>query len=108
MVEIIDETVAYYSEDVSRRSVRYGQCLYKGPYGKRCAYARMCTDDSRFIEDRRAGWQELAILKPEYYGYEDHFYEDLQGLHDSSAYWDESGLTPEGISQVQFLKHKYS
>lgn len=109
MVEIIDQTVSYYSEDVSRRSVLCdGTCVYIGPDGKRCAYARMCTDDSQFIEGKVLRSQYDAKIKDEYDGYTTDFYVDIQDIHDRGWFWSESGLTLEGRSHVQFLKHKYA
>ena len=87
-LDVIEETVAYYSEDVSRRSVTVGGgCLYNSENGNQCAFQRCCYPIREDLEDRSAkdviqvfGYD---ILKPEYQHLTDsEFWIVLQHLHD--------------------------
>ena len=113
-IEIIDETVAYYSEDVSRRSIgKIGdRCVYKNFEGKKCAVGR-CTN-SEWLDD----WYKnnvseptlatvLEHLEPEYQGHSRSFWSQLQYIHDPNRNWDEKGLSEHGVGNVNYLKRQY-
>lgn len=119
-LEIIQETVEYYSVDVNRRAInhnpefRYG-CYYKK--GKAyCAVGRVMLDP----QEEWGGTVDILIdaigrsipfndklLKPEYHNHSVNFWVDLQKLHDLPSYWNESGLTEEGLEYVSELKERY-
>ena len=126
--EIIEETVAYYSEDTSRRSIETGGGCFYNYNGKMCAVGRClipemnpeyndnggdCLVFSFDMLSRGGGLErELirdkdSLFKEEYRGHEEGFWMDLQELHDKPIYWDENGLTIQGQEFVDKLKQKY-
>jgi len=109
--EIIDEVAGFYK--LGNRSVKTEShfCLYNGPDGKQCAFARMVIDPLALIEhtNARVIIQEfgMQILKPEYRGHDAEFYIAVQRLHDNKGNWNEDGLSEEGKIKVIDLKIKY-
>lgn len=108
VVEIVDETVKFYSEDVDRRAVVGGACQYTTPDGRHCAVGR-CLIDESFIGNKGGTgpsggidehWPEdedlNEALKPQYRGQSIYFWIDLQHLHDSEQLWDANGLNVGG------------
>jgi hypothetical protein len=104
-VEIINETVKYYSEDPSRRGFEPGRgCVYLTSTGCMCAVGRCLIDPSKgFLGDVPSFCRVDGMpadleteLKPEYRGHDLQFWGDLQRLHDYSFYWCETGLTELG------------
>lgn len=119
-LELLEDTVKYYSEDIRRRCKRTN-CTYspitvgKEGISEGCAIGRhldkdfaleidnldlSCsgimavleeTDKSRFPE-----W--MLKMKP-------NFLEHLQDLHDRDFYWNEKGLSEEGINCVNMIKN---
>jgi hypothetical protein len=114
-LEIINETIAFYN--LGNRSVSItnmdGRCLYKGPEGKECAFARMCNDwDKIKLEEGNAATDLIklhtdSILKEEYRGHELEFYQDIQRLHDTETNWTHEGLSVQGERYVKELKKRY-
>lgn len=115
--EIIDETVAYYSEDTSRRAMNVnGYCEYETSDGRMCAVGRCMkkkvrTDlpencDIQSIRDTYYCALDKAFKKP-YRGHSLDFWMDLQALHDYSDYWNKKGLTRKGKIEVQRLHEVY-
>jgi len=114
--EIIDETVAYYSEDPSRRSLgKTGiGCYYKNTQGNMCAVGR-CFDWERMTPEMAAeiaGYpsfygqfaQEVgSFFKPEYDGHATLFWCELQHLHDHNDNWTGEGISYAGKLAVEFL-----
>jgi len=112
--EILNETIKYYGEDTSRRSLDGNgkSCKYIGPSNKRCAFSR-CVKNEHIAElgdyeGRGASTllKELGedILKDEYQGHDPSFWMDLQDLHDFGEHWNRNrkyGLTEEGIHEVE-------
>lgn len=113
-LEIINETVAYYSEDPRRRAFSGMSCRYITRDGKMCAFGR-CEVDPNINEeaDVRGRFRDRfelmdVALKIEYRGHQISFWEDIQRLHDNKSHWNESGLSDSGMIHVQILKEKYS
>jgi microsomal dipeptidase-like Zn-dependent dipeptidase len=127
-LEILEETVAYYSEDVSRRAmyteiidqedgedIEDTQCYYKSPDGKHCAAGRMMTEEflnSKYLSEGDSilsllNRSSIPVFKPEYQGHDNFFYAALQRLHDSDANWDKNGLTEQGEEVVESIKRQY-
>ena len=118
--ELVDETVAHYTNNPRSRS-RYGPCLYSGPNGERCAAARLCdesvTDLGAMDRHVAPAWKDvfhMATLKPEY----EHFdYEQigaLQKLHDADENWiipdscrGTRGLSETGKKFVESIKSNF-
>lgn len=119
-LEIINETVEYYSKDTSRRAAtKQGACFYfQISTGNMCAVGRCAIlpeelDNSLFTTANIFLFRKLEIsdeelFKPEYRGHSVEFWIDLQRLHDNNLNWNESGLSPRGKEQVVILKAKYS
>ncbi len=112
-VEIIEETAAYYSEDVNRRSLDGNKCVYNGPDGKQCAFARVCEKPIDQRQEGTSAWALIkqtgtALLKDEYKINDAAFWDAIQGLHDYPDNWDEKGLTEAGKQRVELLKKTYA
>jgi hypothetical protein len=121
-IDIINETVQYYSEDTNRRAVNdTNGCSYYFE-GKMCAVGRCVTNPQKFDKDsnnsnttsqiyslvHQANFKLNARLKPEYRGHDLNFWEDLQSLHDTHYYWKRAkGLTEMGQSKVKELLERY-
>lgn len=114
--EIIEETIAYYGEDPTRRSIRPdGKCAYYYE-GCKCAVGRCMIDPttvpnystfvlSHMFEPKK-GLDHL--LNPEYRGHSTEFWSDLQSLHDTHCNWDQSGLTEMGYKAYLFMLDKWA
>lgn len=89
--KIINETVAYYSEDTSRRAVALGACFYYGNGGRMCAVGRCLIDPKaiqKLIKEKGYGDTDIVTLasvtdfqsslKEEYRGHDVNFWESLQ------------------------------
>lgn len=123
-LQIIEETVAFYSEDTNRRAVVLienslgdpginPRCVYKSGE-KNCALGR-CADqealDALYTKNNREPRfnEVMHILKPEYQGHNsDDFWSDLQTLHDMSYHWEFNSLSERGKLYVEKLKEMYS
>jgi hypothetical protein len=117
-LQIIDETVEYYSADVSRRSIGEDGCMYKSPNGNMCAVGR-CIEESKLqsiitTKSNGSGAYTLFnvygtdILKEKYRGHEVSFWDDLQGFHDNPINWDNDGITEDGLRRASELKELYA
>ncbi len=118
-LDIINETMEFYSADVSRRAMAADSyvCMYITSDGRKCAVGR-CFDEnkiSQYTYDRIEGYSvnNLPItldnlLKEEYKGHSSEFWNNLQGLHDHTNNWCETGLSLFGLSELNELKQKYA
>ena len=106
-IGLLAETVMFYSEDTSLRSVGDDGCYYKNPEGLHCAVGRCMlksTLENREIEGRTIYSINLdeggidRLLKEEYRGYPVGLWNSLQDFHDERANWDAYGLTEEGLT----------
>jgi len=115
--EVLDETVKFYSEDVSRRSLTgAGECQYVGD-GVNCAVGHWCHSPNPKW-DRLDGGDSptIAQLFMDYDLSFDEFKEEvrhlntiafwfrIQRLHDVNSNWDEKGLTGLGRGVVSKIK----
>lgn len=111
---IINQTVKFYSEDPSRRALNEnGGCVYRNDEGNKCAVGR-CFNEKKanFLSDLDAKSYDKEYcldnhLKKKYKGHSIEFWDDLQGLHDSSYCWNSQGLTEQGKAEVKRLKNKW-
>ena len=118
-IEIIQETVNYYSTDPSRRATEIRNdrlsCVYQTKDGRNCALGRYLINpldeglrnyaaNSLFFEDNP---ESFYILKPEARIEDRYFWIDVQDLHDESKYWTETGLSEDGKLYVTRLLEKY-
>ena len=113
-LDVIEETVAFYTEDVNRRSFdeNNDMCMYNGPDGKQCAFARCANEIDNYYEGQTASSvisaKGFGILKPEYRHLTNKlFWYDLQNFHDDKANFNDTGLTDDGELVVENLINKY-
>lgn len=115
--EIIEETVAYYSEDVTRRALSYREggsiagCKYLTSENKMCAVGRCLTEEGLKEWGDYSSYFTLDMidsLKEEYKVDDYGFWSDLQKLHDTNSNWDENGLSEDGKSFVNWLLETYA
>lgn len=107
--EFLDDTVKYYSEDTSRRSV-LDKCMYRTGDGRKCAIGRYIPDDkyTTLIEGKNVISKLVYNLIPQnisMLGID--FLLSIQSLHDESDNWDKNGLTEKGKEYVNFIEEKY-
>ena len=119
-IEIIDELVAYYSEDVTRRGIEdTGGCTYwseemsNSGENKTCGVGYCLENAAEFQcitagEDITLDTIDYAKFKKEYEKHNLEFWQDIQCLHDSSSYWNENGITRNGLDWVSHLKEEYA
>ena len=107
-LELLENTIAYYSEDTSRRALEEnGDCQYLTACGNRCAIGReMRTDALDEIKNESIdGVMHLLPKRLQAMG--EKFLTSIQNLHDTSHFWDDHGLTISGKRKVQELKDRY-
>ena len=128
-VDIINETIKFYSKDPSRRSTKAKKCLYKGPNDKRCAFGRCMTEEALKLIDEKTNGQLLSflidtlsynsddikelddIVQDKYKGHDIEFWKDLQLLHDDELNWntdENKGLSMVGKREAKELITEYS
>lgn len=122
-LEILEDTVQFYSVDPEgRRSVnpdippgsqKGGRCMYLGPGGRMCAFARMVHQDhvSKLIEYESVGckqvFKEIPNLKmktPRLNADSWYYWARLQALHDWESYWDKKGLSVGGVQELNSFR----
>lgn len=109
-LEIIEETVKYYSEDTSRRAFNGRGCEYLTKDGRMCAVGRCLSEEGLKKYGLYSGrFCPLMIeyMKEEYKISDEFFWKELQHFHDANIYWNEMGLSEEGEDQVRKLKILY-
>ena len=108
--EIIQETVDYYSEDISRRAAADGSCEYLTNDGRMCAVGRCFNEEGleKYKDCHSAFDIEMLSYYKEDYKIDDWlFWQRLQNLHDSPLYWCNSGLSESGKKYVEKLLFAY-
>jgi hypothetical protein len=115
-IDVINETANFYninnrsSDPENTRFDGSSPCLYNGPNNTRCAFARCCNEEDikHLPEGESVQGHMLEYLKPEYKNVTDvGFWKSIQHFHDSEMFWNETGLTPEGISERDRLLGMY-
>lgn len=109
-LQIIDETVTYYSTHARSIEERTGDCKYNNRNGNKCAFSRCCTDNSTFNEGVSSREQINARLLPQYahIPITNDFWLDLQEIHDRDYYWNKGTLDTRGELRITELKEIYS
>lgn len=118
-LEVLEQTIAYYSEDVNRRCRTEDVCCYspltigKENISEGCAIGRLLPLELRNKLDKEFPTSNTVskvfdMLPKEIQDLSLGFLEDLQSLHDSDSNWDSKGLTKTGISQVNFIKKHFN
>jgi hypothetical protein len=122
-LEILNETIEFYSEDVSKRSTALGfGCVYNGDNGTHCAIARcfipfykdqgkkLHNNTECNIEDFLSADEVPSIdmlLEDRYHGHELQFWVELQRLHDFDKHWNDKGLSELGEIKVEDMKEQF-
>ena len=122
--EIINETIEFYSADISRRStnpVSNLGCAYNFENGNHCAVGRVLLPkyqkqgtkllgntaviSTLILEQKVKSVDELLL--PKYRGHDVRFWRKLQCLHDRGFYWQDGGLTDQGLDYANELLETY-
>lgn len=115
--EFLLNTIKYYSEDTLRRCEEDGKCRYSGKTLNKnsdgCAIGRWLDEEVKLdldslgpvpvqnekVFDKLPKWMQGMGI---------YFLQHVQELHDSSIYWDESGLSQLGKNKVnEMIEHYY-
>lgn len=96
---VLEETVAFYSKDITRRSVENLFCVYRTKDGHACAIGRLIPDATvgKFKSYGIVCCEGIFFYLPDsvkFLGAD--FLVDLQRLHDNSSFWSDKGLTAKG------------
>lgn len=111
-LEIIDETVRFYSKNTERRAKKNGLYSYLNEDGNKCAVGRCAKNPGdlsngpflELIEDLA----DDEIFLPRYQGHVHDFWNNLQNLHDSDGYWGYNSLSECGERRVEKLKKTWA
>jgi hypothetical protein len=110
-VEIINETVEFYSDTNRRSTDDRGYCFYAGEKGKKCAYSRCWKKGVYRLEYENNPVYNLPdpdeLVDERYKCQHISFWAELQSLHDSSKNWNKKGLSEDGRKYVDLLLEKY-
>jgi len=124
--EILNETIAYYSEDINRRSKYNGVCAYNGTHGLetthcaigRCMQAHYREQGSKLENNYECDIETLIeklglnnidlILEEKYHGHSLQFWTNLQRLHDLDKNWTDNCLSEIGIEVVKEIKEIFA
>ncbi len=112
-LQIIDETVKYYSSDPRKRAVTQGLCEYLTSDGRKCAMGRCCRNPGSLLQGtsydifKKYGDETQKIFFPRYQGHGEEFWSELQSWHDNLGNWNDEGLTKEGINAALMLKQNW-
>jgi len=122
--EIINDTIAYYNEDPSRRATlgNSTNCVYRTKEGKNCAFGRYMKDkylqlpicnDILMIDELIQDIEEVEnindLLVEKVHGHSNSkFWLSVQNLHDEPYHWNENGYTKELVSKVKALSEHYN
>lgn len=113
-IQIIDETVEYYSKN--SRAIVDGSCQYLTDYGTMCAHSRCLTDEGRkkvlHRDNTGAAFETIEELgddihKEEYRGHDGGFWDEIQHIHDGQHNWVKNELSITGKGYVNSLKKRY-
>ena len=117
---LLNETVTYYSKNpIERRCTSIGDSCYYSPEkankpnSEGCAIGRLLTpelkaelDEQIVINTSVTGVWNLLPKKIQVYGMD--FLGELQLLHDVSDYWDDKGITKDGLGKVERIKKDFN
>ena len=117
---LLNETVTYYSENpIERRcTANSGGCYYSPekankPNSEGCAVGRLLTPELKAELDFQIGGDTSVegvwhLLPNEIQVYGMDFLGELQLLHDVSDYWDDKGITKDGLRKVERIKSNFN
>ena len=121
-IEIIKETVEFYSEDINRRSASDSNgCRYNGDNGTHCAFGRcmlpkyqeqgekLLSNDWKIetmLENNKIIFHD-DVLQEKYRGHEISFWNKIQTFHDTDRFWGVNRLTSSGVLEFKKLNNLY-
>lgn len=122
-LEILEDTVKYYSEDVLRRCVDNDECRYSPEslniqdISEGCAIGRLLPREiCNKLDDLDPNLSARSLFDTERYpnlgipqdilDLRKGFLTDLQALHDLNHHWDENGLSEKGKKLVSIIKQR--
>lgn len=113
-LEFLNEMVAYYSEDTSRRASDRNRSYYRLPNSNnKCAIGRYISDEdynnNPELDTNYAladDYMVLALLPENVRRLGGNFLYEVQTLHDENTYWN-NGLTTDGLKEVERIKSEY-
>ena len=109
--EFLEETVQFYSEDVTRRATDGYHCMYRTEDGRKCAIGRHISDDkytSRMEENSCVSNIVFYSLPQEIQDLGQDFLSHIQSLHDGDENWGkEKGLSPIGEGKVNYIRKHF-
>lgn len=115
LLELLEDTVSYYSEDTSRRAVENGLCKYATCDGRNCAVGRKLINP-KGLENNLVvpvcGIGKVIelfgkdVFLPQYRHISVSFWRDLQRLHDDKGNWGKNELTNLGKEVVEIIKQR--
>jgi hypothetical protein len=115
--ELLQSTIDYYSEDVNRRCEVDGDCSYspqkagKADISKGCAIGRFMTKAQQKEADAQAMPSVASLAKnlipKSLRSFDVEFLKSIQHLHDIGRFWDEKGLSAEGIERAKRIEIKF-
>jgi hypothetical protein len=115
MLEILDDTVKYYSEDTDRRAVLYsGTCAYQDADGNKCAIGRYLSqkdmerirldyDLSTPLDGPCGIWDKITTAKIKSLSFA--FWIALQSFHDANRNWTKNGISKRGLQRARGIKN---
>ena len=131
-LELLEDTIKYYSENPERRCVNVKSCYYspitanKESISEGCAIGRHLDKDFALQIDKLDSndkfYGDSGIIKVLSFMLKEEenkskfpdwmlkmspdFLSEIQGLHDVNSNWDKNGLTQEGLEYVNEIKNK--
>jgi hypothetical protein len=111
-LKFIETELGYYIEDPSRRSVdKDGGCYYRHPDdGRPCLIGKQISD-SDYADDIEycgiGGSQVGTKLSKEVQELGEWFLVDLQNFHDTEENWTITGLSVDGVEELNRVKQEY-
>lgn len=114
-LELLEDTVRYYSEDTKRRAVNNGNCKYITEDGRKCAIGRLLPNDKiELLKDETSSVYTFIqrekyknILPDNILALGIEFLRDIQYLHDTDKYWGVNELNQEGKIYLDIIKANY-
>lgn len=118
-IEIVDETIKYYTKEGNSRAIEDTKCQYNSKDGDHCAIGRCLLPKYQKLGTKLKGNNEelnvLAslhgvkfdkMLQMKYRGQPKALWETLQVFHDTNPYWykKKHKLTKLGMTQIKELK----
>ena len=114
--ELLENTIAFYSEDVTRRAFDEGAggCMYQTEDGRNCAIGRELKSPSTFgvaTNSSTSGISCFALmseLPKRLSSMGAGFLCEIQVLHDCDLHWDTYGLTLMGEDKVNTICSRHN